>query len=129
MNTNTINTPTLTVPARKSLRGKWGKAGAPPKAVKYPRGGFTIGMAIALNPHVCPLTIRTNVDKSIAGKTLVKLSDTTETGKVGRPSFRYMTKAAYDATRNAAKNLKVRKVATPVVATTPVLVAPEAVAV
>ena len=46
---------------RKSLKGEWGKVGAPPKEVKYPRGAFTITQLVALNPGVCELTLRNRV--------------------------------------------------------------------
>jgi hypothetical protein len=128
--TNTNNTPVTPVvtaatvkPARKSQKGEWGKVGAPPKTVKYPRGAFTITQLVALNSDVCELTLRNRtidsargfkiVKKLVDGKkvetkvsvpqTLVRLDKNIEKETVGRPNFRYMSKAAFDANQ---KNLK-----------------------
>jgi hypothetical protein len=139
--TNNNNAPVTPVvqaaakPARKSLKGEWGKVGAPPKTVKYPRGAFTITQLTALNPTVCELTLRNRtidssrgfkiVKKLVDGKkvetkvsvpqTLVRLDKNAEKETVGRPNFRYMSKAAFDANR---KNLE----ATPKNVTTPAAV-------
>jgi hypothetical protein len=113
----------VTTTTHKSQKGKWGKVGAPPKPIKYPRGAFTITQLVALNPGVCELTLRNRVidasrgfkiiKKTVAGKkvetripveqTLVRLDKNAEKESVGRPNFRYMSKAAFDANK---KNLK-----------------------
>jgi hypothetical protein len=117
---------TATVPARKSQKGKWGKVGAPPKTIKYPRGAFTIKQLVALNPGVCELTLRNTVTNTVRGfklvdgvkvevpVTLVKLPKNAVKETVGRPNFRFMSKAAFDANQN---NLK--KAVKPVNPTTP----------
>lgn len=109
------------IPERKSQKGKWGKVGAPPKPIKYPRGSFTINQLVALNPGVCELTLRNRVidaargfklvTKIVDGKkvktqvpveqTLVRLDKNAEKETVGRPNFRYMSKAAYEATQKS----------------------------
>jgi hypothetical protein len=108
---------------RKSLKGSWGKVGAPPKDIKYPRGSFTIGELLPLNPGVCELTLRNRVIDSVRGYkvvkkvvdgkktetqvsvpvTLVRLDKNATKETVGRPNFRYMSKAAFDANK---KNIK-----------------------
>jgi len=98
--------------ATKSLRGKKGTVGAPAKTIKFPRGGFTIAAVVALNPHVCELTVRNKIEAGVASKELVRLSENLETNKVGRPSFRYMTKAAASAARATRKAIKAPRKAT-----------------
>ena len=112
-------------PARKSLKGKWGKVGAPPKPIKYPRGAFTITQLVALNPQVCELTLRNTVTNNVRGYkmvdgkkieipvTLVKLPKNAEKTTVGRPNFRFMSKAAFEANQ---KNLKKTTVTAPTAA-------------
>lgn len=126
--------------ARKSQKGEWGKVGAPPKAIKYPRGAFTVTQLVTLNPTVCELTLRNRtidaargykiVTKTVNGvkekvqvpvpQTLVRLEKNASKEGVGRPNFRYMSKAAYDANRKPAtkipKNIIAPSPATPVAA-------------
>ncbi len=125
---------------RKSQKGKWGKVGAPPKDIKYPRGAFTINQLIPLNPEVCELTLRNRVIDSARGfkvvvkmvdgkktktqipvpQTLVRLDKNAEKETVGRPNFRYMSKAAFEAsqknlaTKRTPKNIVAPSPATPV---------------
>lgn len=116
---NTANT--------QSLRGKWGKVGAPPKSIKFPRGAFTIAAVVALNPNVCELTVRTKIEKGVASKSLVRLAENLETKRVGRPSFRYMTKAqnmANKKSRSRAKAPKASKVTAPAIVAPAVIVNP-----
>ncbi len=119
-------------PSRKSQKGKWGKVGAPPKLIKYPRGAFTITQLVALNPEVCELTLRNTVTNNVRGfkivktangpvkvevpVTLVKLPKNADKETVGRPNFRFMSKAAFDANQ---KNLKAKPVKTPVAPVAP----------
>lgn len=141
-NTNTVTVPvtdvtpvTSTVPAvstaiaHKSQKGKWGKVGAPPKPIKYPRGSFTINQLVALNTGVCELTLRNRVidasrgykvvTKTVEGKkvktnvpvpqTLIRLPKNLEKETVGRPNFRYMSKAAYDASKKSLGKARIPK--------------------
>lgn len=118
--------PVAAVPVRKSQKGKWGKVGAPPKPIKYPRGAYTISQLVALNPQVCELTLRNTVTNAVRGYkmvkgvkvevpvTIVKLPKNFTKETVGRPNYRFMSKAAYDSTQ---ANLRARKTA-PVVPVT-----------
>ena len=163
-NTNTVVVTTVTpeatttpvapvTPKRKSKKGTWGKVGAPPKDLKFPRGAYTIRELVALQgtyvnkkgetvPNVCELTIRNyvtahvcgyrEVKKVVDGKktvtrlpvpvTIVQLPKNAEKDTVGRPNYRYMSKAAFEANQ---KNLK----KTPAAVTTPVVVPTEPVTV
>lgn len=106
VNSNGSDVTPATVSSRKSQKGKWGLVGAPPKEIKYPRGSFTIKEVAQLNPTICELTIRKRIDLALTGKAtpaLVKLAKNLETGTVGRPGFRFMSKAAFEANQ---KNLK-----------------------
>jgi hypothetical protein len=98
--------------ATKSLRGKKGTVGAPAKTIKFPRGAFTIAAVVAINPHVCELTVRNKIEAGVASKDLVRLSENLETKKVGRPSFRYMTKTAATAAKANRKSVKAPRKAT-----------------
>jgi len=123
---NKINTMKNTASARKSksLRGLKGTVGAPPKTIKFPRGAFTIASVVSLNSHVCELTVRNKIEAGVASKELVRLSENLETKKVGRPSFRYMTKANASAIKSARKTVKARKSA-PTAVLAPATIAPE----
>jgi hypothetical protein len=133
----------------KSWKGKWGKVGARPKDIKFPRGSYTIKELVAFQgvnakgkPAICELTLRnyvTNtvhgfriVKKKVDGKTvsakvavpmtIVQLPKNLEKDTVGRPNFRFMSKAAYDAVK---KNGTIKK--TPTNVTTPTAAPVEAV--
>lgn len=74
----------------KSLKGKWGNVGAPPKAIKLPTVAFTVARAIALNPNVCELTVRKYVAKCLKAGVLKKGEPIPQPkGGVGRPKFRF----------------------------------------
>jgi hypothetical protein len=106
-------------PVRKSQKGKWGKVGAPPKPIKYPRGSYTIAQLVALNPQVCELTLRNTVTNAVRGfkmvnkqkveipVTIVRLPKNAVKETVGRPNYRFISKAAFDANQ---KNIKPRAV-------------------
>ncbi len=133
--TNTIvATATVVKATRKSWKGKWGKVGARPKDVKWPRGAFTVLQLVALNPDVCELTLRNRVidsargykivNKMVDGKkvktkvsipqTLVRMEKNATRESVGRPSFRYMSKAAFEANqKNAARNRTPKNIVAP----------------
>jgi hypothetical protein len=72
---------------RKSLKGKWGKVGAPPKKVKFPTRPFTMKQLFARNPGPCELTIRDRVESLINAGTITQLDPRKQPKKgVGRPS-------------------------------------------
>jgi len=97
--------------------------GAPPKEIKFPRGAFTIASVVALNSHVCELTVRNKIEAGVASKSLVRLSEDLKTKAVGRPSFRYMTAAAAKAVKSNRKSAKARKATI-----TPAVLAPAPIA-
>lgn len=100
-------------PERTSQKGTWGKVGAPPKTIKHPRGAFTINQLKELNKgQICELTLRNTVTNGVRGYklvngkkvsvpvTYVRLPKNFEKDTVGRPNFRFMTKAAFEAAQN-----------------------------
>lgn len=97
--------------AKKSNRGP----GRPAKTVKYPDTVFTVEQLFTGNPGICKLTIRKNVKSDLTSGKLVTLSRPVKTGKAGRPSVRYSTKASYDA--RLADNIA-KKAVTPTAPTT-----------
>jgi len=111
-----------------SLKGKWGTVGAPPKAVKFPRGKFTIKKLFALNQGVCELTLRKRIDAAVAAGTITQLKETVRQDGVGRPNFLFQVNGsvkefnkAASVGRSAVKaTRKTRKVVTETVTTTPV---------
>jgi enoyl-[acyl-carrier-protein] reductase (NADH) len=126
-------------PARKSRKGYWGKVGAPPKDIKFPRGSYTVKELKAANPEICDLTLRNyvtahtcgyrDVKKLVEGKkvtvrlpvevTIVKLAKNAVKDTVGRPNYRYMSKAAFEASaKSLAKAATTKRVK--VTATAPV---------
>lgn len=112
----------------KSQKGKYGKVGAPPKSVKYPRNRFTVERAVEFNPNVCALTVRNRIKDDVKAGMLVELDPVRQPkGGVGRPKFTYCQKAlagnyAKPATVKPAKTVKAKKVKTPKTpASTPVV--------
>lgn len=78
----------------KSNRGP----GRPAKVISYPDGIFTVEQLAGSNASTaCKLTVRKNVKRDVAAGLLVALSRPAKSGKAGRPSVRYSTKASYDA--------------------------------
>lgn len=80
--------------ARKSLKGKWGNVGAPPKNVRYPRTQFTVETAVKFNESdPCELTIRKRIKDDLKAGKLVKVGERPQPkGGVGRPSAVYALK-------------------------------------
>jgi len=70
-----------------SRKGNWGKVGAPPKAVAFPRGKFTIKKLVTLNKGVCELTLRKRIDAGVEAGTITQLKETVRQDGVGRPNF------------------------------------------
>jgi len=123
------------IAARQSLRGEWGKVGAPPKdiiglTVKKSRTNFTIKSIYALNAGtISELTIRNRIKALIEAKQLAKLAGGLKGEAAGAPAKQYsfdMKKA--DKPAKQPKTTKTgkttRKTRTPKVA--PVEVQPEA---
>jgi hypothetical protein len=114
---------------RKSLKGKWGRVGAPPKATKFPRGAFTMESLFNMNKNQCELSLRNKVDDKLADGSLIALKTRKQKGgKVGRPKAVFVLKENFDKDKHEkadakAKTPKTRTVvtvsATPVAPTTP----------
>lgn len=104
----------------KSLKGKWGHVGAPPKKVKYPNTRFTVERAVKLNPNVCELTVRKRIAADIESGALVQADVIRQPKKgVGRPKFTFIRKelaGKVNTPKTATK--RTRKTTTP--AATPV---------
>ncbi len=133
---------------RRSLKGKWGKVGAPPKATKFPRGAFTMESLFNMNKNQCELSLRTKVDGKLADGSLIALKTRKQKGgKVGRPKAVFVLKENFDKDKHEradvkAKTAKTRNVvtvtatvpptappvpeATPVAATAPATIEPQA---
>ena len=95
-----------------SQKGKWGKVGAPPKAIKYPKTKFTVARLVESNANVCELTIRTRIKNDVAAGVLVKVGDVKQPKSgVGRPKASFILKElAANLAPVVAKTKKVKKV-------------------
>jgi hypothetical protein len=109
---------------RKSLKGKYGKVGAPPKTFTFPKGKFTMKQLFEANPDSCELTLRNKVAKLVeAGKLVFGKPLKQPDGHVGRPQStfkRVFGKGAVVATKG-------RKAHSTAVAPATVAVAPAVV--
>jgi hypothetical protein len=93
--------------ARKSLKGKWGHIGAPPKAMKFPGRPFVMAALFAINKTLCELTVRKNVDKALENGTLVELMPLPQKGgAVGRPKSRFVLKSKFVASKMTIRPAK-----------------------
>ena len=109
MNTNTNTTKSKTIRARRSLRGKWGKVGAPPKSTAFPRGAFTMSSLFTLNKNQCHLSLRNKVDTKLADGSLIALKPRKQAGgKVGRPKAVYVLKENFDAKTHEKADVKTK---------------------
>jgi len=103
--------------ARKSLKGKWGHIGAPPKPMRFPGRPFIMAALFALNKGLCELTVRKNVDKAIETGLLVELTPLPQKGgAVGRPKSRFVLKSKFNAAKMTLRPAKT--VTTPVATVT-----------
>jgi len=126
---NTNNKQNKVTKNRRSLRGKWGKVGAPPKATRFPRGAFTMESLFTLNKNQCQLSLRNKVDAKLADGSLIALKPRKQAGgKVGRPKAVFVLKDNFNKDKHEkadvkAKTPKTRTVVTvspsPVAPTTP----------
>lgn len=66
--------------------------GRPSAELKYPRGAFTVKDLFELNKGTVKweLTVRQHVEKQVESHFLTKLENTVQTGKPGRPNFKYI---------------------------------------
>lgn len=107
---------------RKSMKGKWGIVGAPPKHIKFPKTKFSMARLFEMNSAVCELTIRERVKARIAAREIEKQPVRKQPKHgVGRPSDIFLV----------VKNSAPAKVRTPkkTVAVTAPAAVPETVAV
>ena len=122
---------TTTNKQRRSLKGKWGKVGAPPKATKFPRGAFTMESLFNMNKNQCELSLRNKVDAHLADGSLIALKARKQAGgKVGRPKAVFVLKDNFDASKHDKADAKAKTPRTPktrtVVTVSPTPVAPTA---
>ena len=102
MNTKTNKT-------RRSMKGKWGKVGAPPKATNFPNGAFTMATLFGRNKNQCELSLRNKVDDKLADGSLIALKSRKQAGgKVGRPKAVFVLKANFDASKHEKADAKVK---------------------
>ena len=114
---------------RRSLKGKWGIVGAPPKKVSWPRGAFVMATLFARNSKggnaQCELSLRNKVDEKLADGSLLALKPKKQAGgKVGRPKSVFVLKEHYMPSKHELAPSTVKRiVSTMAVATAPVTVA------
>jgi len=106
----------------KSLKGKWGHVGAPPKATKFPKTPFTMAVLFGKNKNQCQLSLRNKVDALLsAGKLIALKTRKQKGGAVGRPKAVFILKDSFkadkhtklDANKVKAPKVKTLKVKTP----------------
>jgi hypothetical protein len=113
---------------RRSLKGKWGKVGAPPKATRFPRGAFTMESLFTLNKNQCELSLRNKVDAKLADGSLIALKTRKQKGgKVGRPKAVFVLKDNFNKDNHERADVKPKATKTRTVVTvSPTPVAPTA---
>jgi len=113
---------------RRSLKGKWGKVGAPPKATRFPRGAFTMESLFTLNKNQCELSLRNKVDAKLADGSLIALKARKQAGgKVGRPKAVFVLKDNFNKDKHERADVKAKTPKTRTVVTvSPTPVAPTA---
>lgn len=78
---------------RRSMKGKWGHVGAPPKKTSWPNRPFTMATLFSRNKNQCELSLRNKVDAGVlAGTILALLPKKQAGGKVGRPKSVFVLK-------------------------------------
>jgi hypothetical protein len=83
--------------ARRSMKGKWGKVGAPPKATKFPKTPFTMATLFGRNTNQCELSLRNKVDAMLLTGALIQLKSRKQAhGAVGRPKAVFIAKASFN---------------------------------
>jgi hypothetical protein len=82
---------------RRSLKGKWGHIGAPPKNTRWPKRPFTMATLFARNSHQCELSLRNKVEAGVNDGSILELKAKKQPhGNVGRPKSVFVLKANYD---------------------------------
>lgn len=119
---------------RRSLKGKWGNVGAPPKTVNWPRTSFTMAALFSRNSKggnaQCELSLRNKVDAGVADGTILALKSKKQPGgAVGRPKSMFVLKKFYVPSKHELADKAVVKLNRTVSVTpAPVAVAPAPVA-
>jgi hypothetical protein len=94
---------------KKSLKGKWGHVGAPPKKTKFPKTPFTMAVLFGRNKNQCELSLRNKVDALLSAGELVSLKPRKQAGgAVGRPKAVFVLKEHYNATKHTKANAAVK---------------------
>jgi hypothetical protein len=113
---------------RRSMKGKWGHVGAPPKKTSWPNRPFTMATLFSRNKNQCELSLRNKVDAGVLAGTILALMPKKQPGgAVGRPKSVFVLKQYFVASKMelSAKTVRVLRPAV----TAPVAVAPAQVAV
>jgi hypothetical protein len=86
---------------RKSLKGSWGKIGAPPKPVNWPSDAFTMATLFSRNTKQCELSLRTKVADGVAGGSILPLMTKKQPGgAVGRPKSVFVLKKHFVSSKH-----------------------------
>jgi hypothetical protein len=113
---------------RRSMKGKWGHVGAPPKKTSWPNRPFTMATLFSRNKNQCELSLRNKVDAGVLAGTILALMPKKQPGgAVGRPKSVFVLKQYFVPSKMelSAKTVRVLRPAV----TAPVVVAPAQVAV
>jgi hypothetical protein len=120
---------------RRSMKGKWGNVGAPPKSVKWPKGPFTMAKLFNQNSKggngQCELSLRTKVADGVAdGSILTLMTKKQPGGAVGRPKSVFVRKENFIPSKHELAPKTISKLNRTVSVTpAPAAVAPTQVAV
>lgn len=114
---------------RRSMKGKWGHVGAPPKKTSWPNRPFTMATLFSRNKNQCELSLRNKVDAGVAtGNILALMPKKQPGGGVGRPKSVFVLKEHYVPSKMELSPVTVKllailasRSARPAVAATPAL--------
>lgn len=95
--------------SRKSMKGKWGRVGAPPKSTSFPKGAFTMETLFGRNKNQCELSLRTKVDAGLAAGEIIALKTRKQAGgKVGRPKAVFVLKENFNKEKHERADAKAK---------------------
>ena len=113
---------------RRSMKGKWGHVGAPPKKTSWPNRQFTMATLFSRNKNQCELSLRNKVDAGVANGTILALLPKKQPGgAVGRPKSVFVLKQCFVPSKMELATPKAKRTVS--VTQAPVAVAPAQVAV
>jgi hypothetical protein len=102
-----------------SLKGVWGKVGAPPKSTNWPKKPFTMAILFLKNVKQCELSLRNKVIKGMKAGTILELMPIRQSkGTPGRPKSRFVLKEYFDAAKMTLATVKEKTETQPVVEVT-----------